>query len=482
MARLKVEWLLRSGTPLGPRVDGTFFEFESAILRAYHLSIRSYNRAGVGSPEPQEITVTPGQEGDEVRVPTDIDLVMYISHDEKYDQTGELMEPQLWKDGFSFDPDVAPTGSTEHGRRMRYDQGYAQNHMVIDMGNNGPPSNGGYTVTQATTSELSSPCNRHSLFGDTTADVGGAPGGATGRKLVQYSDQYLIVDRRVAPGGQTDVDFLDDFTLVQWINPCLLWPKGFTWGYNAGHRHPLWARMHNVDITSPSADVVARGWAWTLGVPPWFWGGWNPPPTTHINRGVNGFTFLYLPEGDLYGLTAVQQEDLLLNSYGFFWPYEYEQGLDSTDDGAGFPVDAGQYCGWLFCAMTVSAPYQGSVSFGGSSTVVDAEMWVGRVDAGDLTSLGVITGPQLRQNLWTIPSTTPRPIDHLMVTMNQLIGGAWFDDSLYEDRLTLAMFGKFDESRIYSRALANSEIRGLYHHPGGQKRTENTLELDRQVP
>jgi hypothetical protein len=399
-------------------------------------------------------------------MPSDINLVMYISHDEKYDQNGVLLEPATWRTGSDIADPV--TQRTEHYRRVRYDQGFAHNHMYFDPVNQG--SLGGYTTTFAS-SEKSSPCNRHSQMGDAN------DGSVLGRKTLFYGGQYLIVDRRPAGWEQTDVDFTDDFTLIQWVNPVLTWIRGDLWNHNAGHKHELWSRYDLVDTVGFGVDV--RGWIWTLGGPPWFFGGPSPPPLSHINPGVNGFTFLYLPEGDIWG--SGSPEDMISNSAAGFWPYEYEQDLDSSDDGTGlYPVDAGKYCGWLFCALRCSAAYTDPTSPYGVD-VSDFTMFVGRADRGDIAKLDTVTLPRLRSNMWTIPSEGIDAPGDIMITMNQSIGGVRSNNDLYEQIANLNHFGKFDESRIYNRALADGEIKALYSHPGGQKRTENPLEIERQV-
>jgi hypothetical protein len=338
-------------------------------------------------------------------------------------------------------------------------------------------------ISTLPTSEKGGPSNRHTNMGETYDDTDGSPGGAEGRAWVQYPLTDLTVDRRVSPGGQTDVDFLDNFTLIQWINPCLLWERGWTWGYDAGHWTALWARAGSMDMNG--IGVRERGWFWTIGGPPWFWGGGNPPPTSHINPGVNGFTFLYLPAGDLYSVGSPNDETFLANSYAFFWPYEYEQGLDASDGPSPFtgwsPPDLGYYCGWLFCALTVSRTYADSNAIPGAPIVVDAEMWVGQADQDNLQSLGVVTGPELRPNMWTTATSDPWNAEDLMLQINNGLGEVRSDDLWYEKHRVLGLFNLFDESRIYSRHLSSGEIKALYYHPGGQKRAENPLEMERQI-
>lgn len=484
MARLEVKWLpavgaaryevreqglgdtalerYESGIPLGPRVDSTRFVFTAAESRPYNLSIRSYNRTGVASREPKEITVTPGgAEG--ARVPSDIDLVMYLSMDEKFDQNGDLMEPQIFPDGTI---PIMPGGSVEQRRRLRYDQGISENHMVVGTDISSPITIGGRTVVHAT-SEKQSPSNRHIQMGD--ADDGTAAGRAT----LGHSEIHLIVDPRTggAIGGQTDADFLDNFTLVGWINPVLIWQKGWTADDAAGHRIILWSRHGAYDV-DPSG-VGTRGWALYLGGPPWFASNIDNGDI-HRNDGVNGFCFIYLQEGTYssrYGGSG-SDEELLDNGNAAFWPYEYERGLDNLDNP---PVDEGKYCGWLFFAMTCSLVSDGEVAL---------EMWVGRADQDDLKSLNVIVKPQLRLSMWTPPNEDaggPRTMATCMIAINHLFNDARIDLSGIENNSSIADFAKFDEMRIYRRQLVPAEIRGLYNHPGGQKRTENLIEIERQV-
>ena len=174
MARIEISWLpavgaaryevreqgsgdtpierYRSGKPLGPRVGNNKFRLEGVVLRTYHLSIRSYNRAGVGSPEPAEITVTPTIDGGPgLRLPTDMDLVSYWSMDEQYDQGGNEMNPSIFNGLREDPPDTSnwpnrvadpaggPTELAEHRRRMIYDQGPHENHLFLDTDLSTPP-------------------------------------------------------------------------------------------------------------------------------------------------------------------------------------------------------------------------------------------------------------------------------------------------------------------------------------------------------
>jgi hypothetical protein len=273
-----------NGIALGPRVDSTRFVFTGAENRSYNLSVRAYNRSGVASPQPSEVTVEFGDTGTGARIPSDIDCVMYISMDEKYDQNGDLLEPQILPDGTI---PVALPGSDERQRRMRYDQGLAENHMIITPDINAPFQD----VTAITTharSDKAGPSNYHIVMGDTDL---GTP---AGRAENDYSGIAMMVDRRAgaATGGQTDVDFLENFTLVGWVNMCLIWQKGWQADNDGGHRDILWARNGRYDKT-PSGSRET-GWALYLGGPPW-WGSVLANTDLHRNDLVNGFGFVYLP-------------------------------------------------------------------------------------------------------------------------------------------------------------------------------------------
>ncbi len=482
MARLEIKWLpavgaaryevreqglgntpierFQSGMPLGPRVDSTRFVFTAAELRPYNISVRAYNRSGVASREPTELTVSVGLNAQGSRLPTDIDLVMYLSMDEHIDQNGDLVEPQIFPDGTL---PVMPPGSAEQRRRMRWDQGYAENHMVIATSKIAPGSSGGITGTHAT-SQKSSPSNHHVEFGDTTA---GTPFGRT----QIFGHIYMLVDTRAggATGGQTDVDFLDNFTLLGWVNPCLIWQRGFTADSQGGHRIVLWAR-HGKSDSTPSGSTV-RGWWLYLGGPP-FIGNQLNNTDIHRDDGVNGFCFVYLREGHEPG--SLDDEDEDQNGNAAFWPFEYEQGLDNNDIA---PIDGGKYCGWIFFAMTCSPVSNGEVTLG---------MWAGLIDQDNLVHLGNIVKPELRRSMWTPPDEDPAG-PHTMPTTNIAIGTTFahaaVDGTHIEDPLADSDgdFVKHDEMRIYSRALSDAEVRGLYNHPGGQKRTENLIEPLRQV-
>ncbi len=471
MAKLEIKWLpavgaaryevreqgpgntpierFQNGVPLGPRVDSTRFVFTAAELRPYNISVRAYNRSGVASREPTELTVVTNLRVEGSRIPSDIDLLMYISWDEHTDQNGDILEPTLWKDGLTSDPDVAPVGSAERRRRLRWDQGRTGNTMWLEFGDGGPFSNGGFTVVLPT-AEKSGPCNHHIQMGDADS------GTAAGRKQLFFSFIGAIVDRRAdaAVNGQTEMDLTDSVTYIQWINPVLMWERGDTFGQNNGQIHQLWSRLDN---------IVAEdfGYVWGLGGPPWWDGGSNT--NIHKNPGVNGFTFLYLPVG---GTTIGGDGNAL------FWPYPWEQGKNSSPGGDGWPVDAGEYCGWLFCALTISpTDAAGNCEF---------TQWVGQADQDNLVSLGtqVATAPF---GNWGRAGAGLHDPASVMTAINHMFSMVLTTDGWYEDQLQLGHFAKYDESRIYARTLSDAEVRGLYNHPGGQKRTENLIEPLRQV-
>lgn len=449
----------QNGTPLGPRVDSTRFVFTDSSgtsNRDFQLSIRAYNRAGVASPEPTEVVASSSADAEGARIPTDINCVMYISMDERYDQNGDLLDPQVLPDGTI---PVADPGTEERRRRMRFDQGREENHMIVTTDINAPFINGGATTTHAFSAK-GGPSNYHIVLGDTDL------GTDAGRASNDYSGIAMLVDRRTggATGGQTGVDFLENFSLCGWVNMCLIWQKGWTADSDGGHRDILWCRNGRYDLT-PSGSRET-GWCLYLGGPPW-WG--NNTANTEIHRadGVNGFGFIYLPNRN-NGIG--DDEDLEDNGTVCFWPYEYAQGLDNV---ANPPADKGKYCGWLFFCMTASAASGGDMTF---------EMWVGQADADNLVSLGPIVNSQLRTNMWSPPSEgTPARAQDLMVSISATDLNVLNDDSDYEDQFVLSHFPKFDEMRIYDRQLTPAEILGLYNHPGGQKRTENLLEPERQV-
>ena len=465
MARLKIEWLpavgaaryevreqgggdtpidrYRSGTPLGPRVDKNSFDFEVPIPRVYHLSVRSYNRAGVGSPEPQEITATPGTEGDGVWVPSDVNLAMYISMDEKFDQTGAEMTPQLWNT--SGGPTVADPGTAEHGRRMRYDQGFAGNHMILQqdpsLGGPTPPGSGGQQRTFATGVKPGI-CNHHIEMGDVVSGLD------ADRAQSFFSEQFLVVDERVSKDtAQTDVDLVENFTLVGWVNPCMLWLFGDSYGESNGQRYPIWARY--------GVAGGNIGWWFILGGPPFY----GTDPDLKTGASVNGLSFCYLKEGSTHMTTNP-------GGASFFWAYDWHYEKDPFDRGDSFPGSAGEYPGWTFAALVVEAANNGLQNF---------TCWAGRADRGDLRNLGTFSGTKIDTTMWARTNA-----DRIMCAINH---GTESNTAVtaYETMSNLGLYCKYDEMRIYNRVLAEPEIRGLYYHPGGQKRTENPMELERQV-
>lgn len=456
-----------TGRSLGPRFDSTryiFSDLSGDANKTWNLSIRAYNRSGVASPDPVEITAEPGLFAEGARIPTDIDCLMYISMDEKYDQNKDLMEPTRWNGTGPSVVQIAAPGTAEHRRRIRWDQGTEENHMFIDFDPDWPFTNLGST-TVLPTSEKSGPSNHHIKLGD--SDLGTAQG----REDLFAGACNMIVDRRIATGGATGLDLVGNFSLVAWINPCLYWPIGKLWGTLNGESYPIWSRLGIVD-RSAGGDVY-RGWAFTMGGPPYIGN------VQMVNPVANGLTFYYHSAQDL----GVQQEDAADNGNAIFWAHDWHLPLDATDDGGGLAVDAGQYVGWLFTCLTVSAPYTSddpSISY----NVSDYTCWFGNADQDNLKNLGTFTAPAIFSTTFSAPpnETTPRRAQDIMLAINSLLDNNVFnDDSAYEDRASAALFANFDEMRVYKRALSAAEVLGLYNHPGGQKRTENPLEPDRQV-
>ena len=501
MARLELKWLpavgaaryevreqgtgasplarYENGIPLGPRVDSTRFVFTGAEPRTYHLSVRAYNRSGVASPEPAEATVNPGG-GDNVWIPSDVNCAMYISMDEKYDQNGDEFRPTLWNlqtAGFPFISNVAPPGSAEFLRRIRYDQGIADNHMIIQMEPNtynhptenttDPP--GGYAFCQ---SKKSSPSNHHF---EALAD----PDTPAQRMANIAQITGLIVEPRIA--GQSDVDFLENFTLCGWVNPSNMRFVGDSrdWFFDATGIH-LWGRAGVCDLITPTDDNAGRGYQLWLGGPPSM-NTVNPDrhPSTKSIQLVDGLGFAYLSELGIRGsMSAGDVEDVETNSCVAFWPYDFRGGLLPV---TGSGPDDGKYCGWMFFAVTISPAY----SLPGESVdVSDFQCWAGQIDKDNLQDLRVITLPRLRVNMWT-NTTTPRTGDDLMMTIGYTDGGTIFDSAGFpykiENPNIAQPYAMYDEMRIYNRVLDVAEVRGLYFHPGGQKRTENPLEPERQI-
>ena len=95
-------------------------------------------------------------------------------------------------------------------------------------------------------------------------------------------------------------------------------------------------------------------------------------------------------------------------------------------------------------------------------------------------NLGTQIGPA-PDGGWGLPGSSGQFPADTMTSINSYFTMVFDDDSRYEDLLSIGGFAKFDESRIYSRVLSDAEICGLYNHPGGQKRTENPMEPERQV-
>jgi len=489
VARIKVEWLpavgaaryevreqgggdtpidrYRSGTPLGPRVDDTFFEVEVPTLRTHHLSVRSYNRAGVGSPEPQEITVTPDEANDIVRVPTDLNLVSYWSFDEKYDQTGALMEPQL----FGGVSGPFAVGSAEHGRRMRYDQGFSENHMILQ--DFGVPVVG----AEMATSVKESPCNNAVQMGD-------VDGTAIGRWNETFGNQCAVVDQRVATGGQTDVDLVENFTITGWVNPTLTWDLGASWAQDNGQRVETLGRL-GIGRFDGFGLGHPTGWKFLIGGPSWFGGhGARRPDGTNALDNLSptptwGLSFIYTSQIARAGSPVTPPPWTIFNAgWCHFWAYDWLSELDITQ--IGVPPfhsfnDSGEYAGWHFVALRVGEAT-------GTDTVAtcDFDCFVGKVDTGDLVRLPRITAPRIRHDLWSHLDDNP-PEEILMSVNAYSTAVSTFLPTDYDNFQITGRFARHDEIRLYNRPLVDGEIKGLFYHPGGQKRTENPLELERQV-
>jgi hypothetical protein len=444
-------------------VDKNSFRFEDADSRTYHLSVRSYNRAGVGSAEPSEITVTPDESND-IRIPTDINLVSYWSWDEKYDQTGKLMEPQLY--GGVSGPFAV--GSTEHRRRLRYDQGFSENHMLLqDFG--GPI---------LSTSVKQSPCNYAIQMGD-------VDGTAIERWNETFGYQCAVVDQRVATGGHTDMDMVDNFTVTAWVNPTLTWDLGASWAQDNGQRFEMLGRM-GIGRYGGSGLGHATGWKFIIGGPSWFggWGARRPDGTNALdNLGPTptwGLSFIYTSQIARSGSPITPPPWTIFNAgWCHFWAYDWLSELDITQIGtppSHSYIDSGEYAGWHFVAVRV-----GEATGTGNDATCDFDCFVGKADTDELTRFPRVTAPRIRHDLWT--HLDDNPPEEILTSVNAYSTAvSTFIATDYDNFQVAGRFARHDETRLYNRPLDDGEIKGLFYHPGGQKRTENLLEIERQVP
>jgi len=159
------------------------------------------------------------------------------------------------------------------------------------------------------------------------------------------------------------------------------------------------------------------------------------------------------------------------SGYGIWWNYDWYSDLDSTPVTGGVPtyVDSGEYAGWHFVAVRV-----GKATGTASDSTCDYTGFVGKVDRDDFRKLGTQTAMRMRHDQWTQLDTSK-----ILVSVSDY--GVSLDTNPYDEFTIQGSFARYDELRIYNRALSDGEIEALYLHPGGQKRTENLLEPERQV-
>jgi hypothetical protein len=275
----------------------------------------------------------------------------------------------------------------------------------------------------------------------------GGGGSEAGRKELLEGQCFSMVDRRV--NGHCLMDLQDDVTYTQWINPCLAAGEGDSFTKVGGQRYELWSRLDTV-------GTKQIGYVWTMGGPPWWDGGANT--AIHMNPGVNGFTFVYFPTGG----TSIE-----VDGNALFWPFDWARGFDGLGPNPALAAEQGKYCGWYFCALVI-----GPVDANGDC---EFTQWVGEADGDNLISLGTQIAPAPNGG-WTLAGA-----DNVMTAVNGMNTDVGPTDSGYENTTQTSKFAKYDESRIYGRALSDAEVRGLYNFPGGQKRAENLMESPRQV-
>lgn len=478
-----------NGRKLGPRQDSTRIVISDITDRDYDLTVRSYNRTAVGSATPYELSVQNIGSVNKPFMPSDVDLRFYVSFDEKYDQAGNELLPADWTQLISGEPEQLP--AAEIRKRRRYDQSQDENHVRLCTYANtagAPPTSGAYTTEYPQTKKpgVSNSCV---TFGDNPT--------ALGRKTLFDADTYACVDEEASTGGQTGLDMIDDFTLVTWVNPCLLYPRTWTAeALNVAHQYTMIGRMGQIswDYSPLPAGVnwATRGYFWYLGgVPKDFSNSWSPDLTATYGT-VPGIGFYYLPTLNPNG----NQDDndfALGNRAALFWPWEYPGSLDSNNDGSNYAVDAGEYSGWQFFALRISAEITTDSDWPLGAS--DFTLYAGWADGRKLYNVGTQRGASLRGSMWTSNTGSTAGAfhvdgDEIMVSLNcdavnrrqgqtgDNPADLYYDSAIWGDT-GLPM--KFDESRIYSRALSAGEIAALYAHPGGQKRTENLLETERQI-
>jgi hypothetical protein len=476
-----------NGFKLGPRTDSTQITITDTQDRDYDLTVRSYNRTGVASKEPYEFTAENLGAINRPFMPSDINLRLYWSFDERYDQNGAALIPQSWSDAGN---PPSQFGDAELRRRAIYDQSQEDNHgrLCTYASYSGWP-----TGTPAPEKNKPGVSNAAAVFGDKAT--------AAERYSNFYADSYACTVGSESPYGDggdvSGLDMRDDFTLIAWMNPCLLWARTYTAeAFNWAHQHAIMSRMGQIswDYSPLPAGVnwATRGWFWYLGGTPKDWSNsWSPDLTPQYGA-VPGIGFYYLPTLNPNG--DEDDEDFALgNRHALFWPWEYAGPFDNNNDGTGSPEDEGEYCGWQFFALRVGAEDTGDPDWPLGASQFN--MYAGWADGRKLYNLGAQIAPSLRSNMYVSNTASTAGAFHVdgedvMFAVNSNAvnrrlglsghgaGDMWYDDSIWGDS---GYINKFDEMRVYDRALSESEIAALYAHPGGQKRTENLLEPERQV-
>lgn len=470
-----------NGRRMGPRTDSTRIIITDSREREYSLSVRAYNRSGVASAQPYEFTTTNQGALNQPFMPTDIHLRLYLSFDELRDAEGNTMIPQEWSSASS-------TTVNELNRRRRYDQSQEENHFQIVMERDEygpePPT----TVPQGKKPGVS---NAAITFGDW-------PSAAT-RKTESYGHSWVCCDHEAATGGQSGVDMLDDFTITAWINPCLIYSSITTAeALNGANQQAIMSRMGVMswDYSPQPAGVnwATRGWFWYWGGVPKDWSNSWSPDLSNLYGTVAGFGLYYLPNSNAAGYPAEDSNDFALtNRAALFWPWDWFGTLDASGTPGGYAADAGEYAGWQFVALRVSPTITTDPDFPDNAN--DFTMYAGWADTKRIIKLGTRRGVAMRSGMWTSNTGSTAGAFHVdgdQITLainnwsiNRLAGQTGdsegdlkYDESHWGDP---GGIGKYDEVRVYSRALSESEIGALYAFPGGQKRTENLLECERQV-